>query len=245
MIAEFENEIREAYPEGITWQKTIPTFHPESAEEAADIFRRSGKYGQKIFISGFGNNIDPVGDRFADWMVIKSDRLNDIKNIVPPDFYITVGAGYPLKEINQVIDEKNLWFPFSRSNYPGSCGGALAVGLAGNDGDHTVPLSRYLLSVTAVLPDGSIVSPGAKTFKSVSGYDISRIFFNSWGTVGLVTELTFRVLPLSKLDQSPHLALLGPDKKAFEEDIEGDSTLSEVCRRIRNEYDPGHLLQTA
>ena len=243
MIGEFENEIREVYPEGITWQKTIPTFHPESAEEAADIFRRAGKYGQRLFISGFGNNIDPVGDRFADLLVIKTDRLNDIKKIEAPDFYITVGAGYPLKEINEVIDKKNLWFPFGRCNYPGSCGGALAGGLAADDGAHTVPLSRYLLSLTGVLPDGSIVSPGAKTFKSVSGYDISRIFYNSWGTLGLITEMTFRVLPLSKRDQSPHLALMGPDKEAFVRELEGDSTLSEICRRIRDEYDPGHLLQ--
>lgn len=242
MIAQLENEIRETYPDGLTWQKAIPTFHPESDGQAADIFRLAGNYDQKLYISGYDNNINPVGDRFADLLVVKSDRLNAIIAVAAQDFYVTVGAGYPLIELNHVLDRHNLFFPFGDTEYPGSCGGALASGLTGSDGNHTVPLSRYLLSVTAVLPDGTVVKPGAVTFKSVSGYDISRIFFNSWGTLGMVIEMSFRVLPQSKRGETPRLTLFRPDREAFVNEMHGESPLAVICRKIKAEYDPHDLL---
>ena len=242
MIENLEHKIRELYPDGLTWQKTVPTFHPETAEEAADIFGLARQYGQKLFIAGFSNNIDPVGDEFTGLLVVKSDRLNYLRSTVKEDFFVTVGAGYPLIEINHDIAGKGLWFPFGATNYPGSAGGALACGLAGHDGSHIVPLSRYLLSVTAVLPDASIVRPGAKTFKSVSGYDISRIFYNSWGRLGMVIEMTFRVLPLSKQKESPHLALLTPDHDGFVKTLKGQTPLSDICRKIKKEFDSDDLL---
>ena len=242
MIEKLENEIAEAFPEGLTRQKMIPTFHPESPEEAVDIFNRATSYNQKLFISGFGNNIDPIGSDFGELLVIKTDRLNSIVEVSAEDFHLTVGAGYPLKEINRIISEMGLYFPFGATNYPGSFGGAVAAGLTGFDGEQIVPISRNLLSVTAVLPDGSLVRPGAKTFKSVSGYDISRIFFNSWGTLGILFDLTFRVLPLSKKKEQPHIAPDHPNYRAFLNELQGENGLSAMCRKIKSEYDPKNLL---
>jgi FAD/FMN-containing dehydrogenase len=221
---------------------SIPTVSPGKKPSPPSIRKRARRYGQKLYISGFNNNIDPVGDEFTDLLVIKADRLNTIIQVVPKDFYITVGAGYPLIQINQVIAEEGLWFPFGDTHYPGSSGGALASGQTGSDGSHLVPLSRHLLSITAVLPDGSVVRPGAKTFKSVSGLDISRIFFNSWGALGMIIELTYRVLPLSKQAESPHLSLLPPDREAFVRDSQGDTPLADLCRKIKEEFDPDLLL---
>lgn len=237
-----EREIKKTYPDGLTWQKTIPTFHPESVDQIVDSFRLARKYGQKLYISGFNNNIDPIGEKFADFLVLKSDRLNGVKNIAANDFYITVGAGYPLTEINRILTQYKLWFPFGQTDYSGSTGGALASGLAGHDGNHTVPLSRFLISLTAVLSDGSVVKPGAVTFKSVSGYDISRIFYNSWGMLGMIIEMTFRVLPLSKMADWPHLTLFPPDHTAFIDELNGISPSAELCRKIKKEFDPTDLL---
>ena len=175
-------------------------------------------------------------------LVIKTDRLNSIIEINAADFYIAVGGGYPLIEINHVIADQNLWFPFGDTLYPGSFGGALAAGLTAFDGNHNIPLMRSLLSVTAVLPDRSIVEPGAITFKSVSGYDISRLFFNSWGLLGLVTGLSFRVLPLAKKTEYPHLALESPDYQKFKAEIEKETPSGEMYRKIKAEYDPENII---
>jgi FAD/FMN-containing dehydrogenase len=247
MINQLEKEIREIFPDRLTWQKNIATFHAQSSEETSDIFCRAARHGQKLFISGFGNNIVPVGKAFANLLVIKTDRLNQVVKVNRQDFYVTVGAGYPLNEINHVLAAEKLWFPFGDTNYPGSFGGAIAAGLTGNDGDHPFPMSRFLLSVTAVLPDGSVVKPGALTFKSVSGYDISRLFFNSWGLLGVVIELSFRVLPISKKEEvlsrrSTGITLLPLDREGFVQRWQADSSLARLCRKIKTEYDPLNLL---
>jgi FAD/FMN-containing dehydrogenase len=242
MNNQLEKEINQAYPARLTWQKSVPTFHAESAEEASDIFKLAARNHQQLFISGFGNIINPVGDNFKKMLVIKADRLNHIIEINPNDFYMTIGAGYPLIEINHILNKQGLWFPFGDTLYPGSFGGALAAGLSASDGVHDIPLMRSLLSLTAVLPDGNIVKPGAVTFKSVSGYDISRIFFNSWGLLGIIIRLSFRILPLSKKSGSPHLTLRLPDYKRFKKELEGEKPLGKMCREIKKEYDPANLI---
>lgn len=242
MNNQLEKELNQAYPEGLTWQKSVPTFHVESADEAADIFKRVADHKDQVYISGFGNNIDPIGDKFEKLLVLKTDRLNHIIEVNRDDFFITVGAGYPLIEINHTLKEEKLWFPFGDTLYPGSFGGALASGLTAFDGAHDLPLMRSLLEVEAVLPDGSIVRPGAKTFKSVSGYDISRLFFNSWGVLGMVTHLSFRVLPLRKKDENYHLVLKPADYDRFKKDVKSDTPLGNMCRKVKSEYDPANLL---
>ncbi len=242
MINQLEKEINLTFPDRLTWQKRIPTFHPESSAEAAEVFRMAAKLRQSMFINGFGNNINPVGDEFNDLLILKTDRLNHIIETNNKDFYISVGAGYPLIEINKALAGDGLWFAFGDTSYPGSFGGALAVGLTVSDGTHDLPLMRNLLAVTAVLPDGNIIKPGAKTFKSVSGYDFSRIFFNSWGLLGMVSVLTFRVLPLSKKDETPRMVMKAPDRVKFLKDFTGDTPIGEMCRKIKAEYDPDNLL---
>lgn len=242
MINQFENELSEAYPDGLTWQKRISTFHPETAAEAADVFRRVTRYKQKVFISGFGNLIDPVGDRFKSTLIIKTDRLNGIEEINADDFHITVGSGYPLKEINKVIKKQNLWFPFGDNNYPGSFGGALASGLRATKENNQHPLSRHLLSVTAVLADGTIISPGSKTYKSISGVDLSGIFYNSWGMLGIIISLSWKILPLAEKRSYPRLSLMSSNRDSVLRQKGDDSALAEVCRTIRKESDPHQLL---
>lgn len=243
MIEQLEREIAARRPDRLTWQKTIPTFHPESPGEAADIVIEAGRYGQRLFISGFANMIDPSGNRFADLLVLKADRLNTIFDVNRRDFHITVGAGFPMAEINRRLVDEGLWFPFGDTQYPGSFGGALAAGLKGHDGVHIVPFSRHLLSVTAVLADGSIVHPGSLTFKSVSGYDISRLFYDSWGCLGMVIELSFRVLPVSrKNEESSPLTLFPPDHDAFIKQMTGQDPSAELYRTIKNRFDPQGLL---
>jgi glycolate oxidase len=243
MIEQLEREIVARRPGRLTWQKTIPTFHPESVEEASDLFLRAGRYGQRLFISGFANTIDPSGDPFADLLVLKADRLNAILEINRRDFHITVGAGFPVTEINRHLVAEELWFPFGDTQFPGSFGGALAAGLKGHDGIHLVPFSRHLLSVTAVLADGSIVHPGSLTFKSVSGYDISRLFYNSWGCLGMVIDLSFRVLPLSrKKEEASPLTLVPPDHDTFIKQMTGEEPSAELYRTVKNRFDPKGLL---
>lgn len=124
----FISIIKSEFPgDRITYQKAVPTFHPESAEEAARLFKLANQYGQKMYITGFGNNIDPVGEPFVNMVSIRTDRLNTILEIASRDFYITTGSGYPLQEINLHLERIKLYLPHSSLPYVGSVGGAIAT----------------------------------------------------------------------------------------------------------------------
>ncbi len=242
MHGQLEKEIDSRFPDRLTWQKTIPTFHPESTEEAAAVFALASKHKQQLFIAGFSNTIDPIGEPFKDLLVVKSDRLNDIHEINAADLYAVVGAGFPLKELNRHLVNKNLWFPFSDTHIPGSFGGAMASGVCAGDGAHEVPFSRYVIALTAVMPSGEIITPGAKTFKSVAGYDITRMFYNSWGLLGMIISLTVRILPLQQKDILPRLLLKSLDLEGFRSSLAENSPAGKFYRDVRAAYDPDNLL---
>ena len=184
-LKEFIKIILSEFPEDrLTYQKGLATFHPESGPEAAHLFALANKCRQELFITGFGNQIDPEGARFEKLMTVRTDRLNSMHKIVPEDFYIIVGSGFPLREINRELKEYELFLPHSDLPYVGSVGGALAIGLAAQHDKHSLPLSRYFIMAEIAAPDGNIIRPGSACFKSVSGYDIVKIFSASWGLLG-------------------------------------------------------------
>ena len=179
----------------MTYQKGIPTIHPENAGEASVVFKIANEVKQQLFIAGFGNNVLPEGERFENILAIKTDRLNQFVETVADDFYIKIGAGFPIREINKILQPSKLWLPHAGLPYVGSVGGAIAGALSSKYVTHELPLKKYFIKAEIVTPDGEIINPGSVSFKSVSGYDIVKIFCGSWGLLGMIISATFRIMP--------------------------------------------------
>jgi FAD/FMN-containing dehydrogenase len=210
---DFTNALTGTVPEDrLTYQKGIATVHPESADEAAAVFKLANETGQRIYITGFGNNIDPFGERFEELIVIRTDRLGDIRSVDPANLTIEVGAGYPLREMNLKLQESGVFFPLANLAYPGSVGGALAVGLSANldpefwdktllaDGSPapaTIEIKRYLLEVEMALPNGKVKRIGAPAAPGTTGESYCGIFSPSWGLFGLIISAKLRLMPES------------------------------------------------
>ena len=228
----------------LTYQKGLPTFHPESAEEAAALFRLANKNHQPLYITGFGNHIDPVGSKFEEFLIVRTDRLNTLLKIVPEDFYIVVGGGYPLKEINIHLNEHNLFLPHACLPFVGSVGGALAVALAAQWDKHPLPISRYLIMGEIVTPEGEIIKPGSVCFKSVSGFDIVKVFSPSWGLLGLIVSATLRVLPVSVREEYDNITMLPVEYKKFASlyTDPGGNISTQYSLKIKNKFDPNNIL---
>jgi len=231
-------------PDRLTYQKGIPTFHPENAQEACHFLTLLNRYHRQSFVTGFGNNIDPVGAPFDEMVTIRTDRLNDLMEVASGDFYVTVGSGYPLKEINLRLESHRLFLPHSNLPYVGSVGGALAVNLSADLNGRDVPLKRYFIKAEVVTPEGEIITPGSVCFKSVSGYDIVKLFSGSWGLLGLIVSASFRVLPTTALSEFEGLKLKKVDRtnfvKAF--DVSNDAADAVYSRKIKDKFDPNGVL---
>lgn len=122
--------------------------------------------------------------------------LDRILEHTPEDMTVTVEAGATLAKLQARLAEHNQWLPIDA---PGT--GALTIGalLAGNRsgprrfGYGTV--REHLIGLKVVLADGRVIKAGGKVVKNVAGYDLCKLFVGSRGTLGVIAEATFKVLP--------------------------------------------------
>ena len=242
---QFVSLLRDEFPEDrLTYQKQIPTFHPESAEEAARFVTLANQHKQGLFIAGFGNNVEPVGQSFENLVTMKTDRLNRMIEINTKDLYVTTGSGYPLREINYHLKDQDLFVPHAELPYAGSVGGALAVDLSASMYEHDVPLSRYFLKAEIVTPEGEIITPGSICFKSVSGYDIVKIYAGSWGLLGVIISASFRVMPDTARDDYTTMRQKPVDRTGLIAALDEDSADPNAVysRKIKKKFDPNNIL---
>ncbi|MFH1688280.1 MAG: FAD-binding oxidoreductase [bacterium] len=235
--AEFDND-------RLTYQNTVATFHPESVAEAARLFRLANKFKQPMYIAGFGNNITPVGAKFEAMVTVCTDRLNSVIEVSSQDLFVTVGAGFPLRELNHHLAPHNLFIPHAYLPYVGSVGGALATGLRAELGGHEIPLKRFFLKAEIVTPQGEVITPGSVCFKSVSGYDVVKVFAGSWGVLGLIATASLRTIPDSARHEYDDMIQMAPNREAFlagliKSNVTTDAVYS---RKIKQKFDPNVIL---
>ncbi|MFH1372480.1 MAG: FAD-binding oxidoreductase [bacterium] len=242
---EFLGAVRSEFPgDRVTFQKGVPAFHPETAEEAAGLFKLANQHQQKVFISGFGNNISPTGPAFDEIITIQSDRLNTLLEVAAQNYYITVGGGYPLREINRQLAPLKLALPHSNLPCVSSVGGAIAVGLSADLHGRDLPLKKYFIKAEIVTPEGDIIKPGSTCFKSVSGYDIIRIFSGSWGVLGMIVSATFRVMPESGLTELSSMRMKAVSREDFLNGLAQTNTSVDAVysRKVKDKFDPNGVL---
>lgn len=252
---EFTELLTDTLPDDrLTYQKGIATVHPESAAEAATVIKLARENMQRLYITGFGNNIDPIGEPFEDLLVIRTDRLGDIRAVDADNLTIEVGAGFPLHEINLKLEERGLFFPLSNLPYPGSVGGAIAVGLAANldpqfwkdkvlaDGSQapaSVDIKRYLLEVEVVLPTGEIKRVGIPGAPGAGGESFCGIFSPSWGLFGLIVSAELRLMPESAKTEYSNLRQCEINRTEFLSQITNES---DYLSQVRKKFDPTGLV---
>jgi D-lactate dehydrogenase (cytochrome) len=121
--------------------------------------------------------------------------MNHVLELRTEDLQVRVEAGVIYKELNQYLSRFGLFFP------PDPGAAATLGGMVGNNasGVRTVKYGAtkdYVLSMVIILPSGEVIRPGTNAIKSSSGYDLCRLFVGSEGTLGIVTEVTLRLIGL-------------------------------------------------
>ena len=240
-LQEFIKIINAEFPaDRLTYQKAIATFHPENAEEAAALVRLANSHRARLFITGFGNNVDPIDEPFVNMVTIRTDRLNRLIRIAPDDLYIEVGAGYPMRELNRVLAADHLFLPLADLAYVGSVGGAVATNVTARLNGHDLSMKKYVVKAEIVTPEGEVITPGSVCFKSVSGYDIVKIFSPSWGLLGLVVRVFLRVLPDTARHEYDAMKLQAQDRTLFLAGLDNDNSEPDAMysRKIKAKFDP-------
>ena len=125
--------------------------------------------------------------------------LAGIVSYEPSELVVTVRTGTPLAELEAVLAERGQCLPFEPPHFgPGATvGGMVAAGLSGPARASVGAVRDYLLGATLLNGRAELLSFGGQVMKNVAGYDVARLMAGAWGTLGVLTEVSLKVLPVA------------------------------------------------
>ena len=135
--------------------------------------------------------------------VLDTRALRGIVSYEPSELVVTVRAGTPLAELEAALAEQGQCLPFEPPHFArtaadaATVGGMVAAGLSGPARASVGAVRDYLLGVTLLNGRAELLTFGGQVMKNVAGYDVSRLMAGAWGTLGLLTEVSLKVLPVA------------------------------------------------
>jgi glycolate oxidase FAD binding subunit len=168
-----------------------------------------------LAIKGHGSK-DFYG-RVGSLEVLQAGSLQGIVSYEPSELVVTARAGTSLLELQDVLQKKGQYLPFDPPHYgglAGTVGGMVAAGLSGPARVAVGGVRDYVLGVSVINGRSQALRFGGQVMKNVAGYDVSRLFVGSMGTLGLLTEVSIKVLPLPPAQAT--LRLLVSQSRAIE-----------------------------
>ena len=132
---------------------------------------------------------------------LSTAALTGITSYEPSELVVTVRAGTPLAELEAALVEKGQCLPFEPPHFgaagAGTVGGMVAAGLSGPGRASVGAVRDYVLGATLVNGRGEVLGFGGQVMKNVAGYDVSRLLAGSLGTLGVIAEVSLKVLPVA------------------------------------------------
>lgn len=176
---------------------------PASAEDASETIKTIMATGKRLYIQGGGTKkqwTDTTGE------VLSTRSLDQIVEYNLDDLYVTVGAGTTIDKLQKVLAKDKMWVPIISPWPQASIGGILAANFNAPLRMKYGSLRDNLLAVQVTMPDGRIVRFGKPVVKNVAGYDLPKLFVGSQGTLGLLTEVSLKIMPIPRVRQSLFIA---------------------------------------
>ena len=175
-------------PDGAIWVN--------SAEQISQVMKLANEENFPVIPRGGGTGLCGLAVPIKGGVVMDMGRMNKILKISIEDRLAVVEPGVVYEKLQRELSPHGFFFPPDpASGTVATLGGNVATNAGGIKGAKYGTTKDYVLALEVVLPDGRILHTGSNCIKSVSGYDMTRLFVGSEGTLGVITKITLKINP--------------------------------------------------
>lgn len=174
---------------------------PESVEEISELLKFCNKHKIPITTRGAGTGLSGAALPIKGGVLLSMEKFNKILDIDTRNLQATVEPGVINYIFQEEVKKHNLFYPPDPASW-GSCslGGNISHSSGGPKAVKYGTTRDYVLNLQVVLANGDVIWTGADTLKYSTGYNLTHLFIGSEGTLGVVTKIVFRLIPLPKHD---------------------------------------------
>jgi D-lactate dehydrogenase (cytochrome) len=179
-------------------------YAPRDVADAADAVRSWNAAARSVRIRGGGtkSGLLPAAD-----VVLSTRELCGIRAYELKDLFVTVGAGTRLADLQAQLARDNVWTPLVAPWPDATVGGTVASNFNAPLRMRYGAIRDLLLAMTVVMPDGRVIRAGKPVVKNVAGYDLPKLEVGAHGTLGLITDISLKLMPLPRRRTSLVVAL--------------------------------------